>query len=346
MKKRYLKTSIASLIFQIVILAALILDINYIILITIGLAKGLKDSDLVIGIILLVILYLGLVLLGYLEVTFYVGNIVLEEKRIYCSGDIRYGRDKIQYKTSVDYKDIKYIEIAPLRKRSNGQRASFPRPIPYLIIRTAKKKNVLFALHFMSSKTVKNVIDNLLEKCEQVGNKIEVDPSKLLKDFKQAALAIEPQNVDNKRFLVSTRFNIRTYSDFGLVRKDDKYYNPSDNSEWEPCTSYDYGWGPENGFYKKPLPGFNELMKIVETDEDEENCFGATAMIQQKYIVELKEYLLKKTKEELPKAYKKRLVKFFKIDKAVNWTASNGMSIEEIEKEYKDWETIAKHFAL
>ena len=268
-----------------------------------------------------------------------------EKKRIYCSGDIRYGRDKIQYKASVDYKNITYIEIAPLRKRSNGQRASFPRPIPYLVIRTAKKKNVLFALHFMSSKTVKNMIDDLLEKCEQVGNKIEVDPSNLLKDFKQAALALEPKKVDNKRFLVSTRFNKRTYSDFGLVCKDGKYYSPSDNSEWEPCTLYDYGWGPEHGFYKKPLPDFDGLMEIVETDDDEEDCFGATAMIQQKYIVELKRYLLEKTKIELPKAYKKRLIKFFKIDKAINRTAANGMSIEEIEKEYKDWETIAKHFA-
>ena len=81
MKKKYLKTSVASLIFQTVILAASILDINYIIFITIGLTKGLKDSNLVIGIILLVVLYLGLLLLGYLEATFYVGNIISGEKK-------------------------------------------------------------------------------------------------------------------------------------------------------------------------------------------------------------------------------------------------------------------------
>ena len=147
-----------------------------------------------------------------------------------------------------------------------------------------------------------------------------------------------------KRFLVSCRFNKTTACDFGLVYKDGKYVRLSDNSEWEKCASYDFGWGDENGFYKKPLPDFNELMKIVETDSDEEDCFGAAAIILQKHIVELKQYLLEKAKTELTKAYKKRLIEFFKIDKAINRTAANGMTIDEIEKEYEDWKTIAYLF--
>lgn len=147
-----------------------------------------------------------------------------------------------------------------------------------------------------------------------------------------------------KKFLVSFRFNKASANDFGLVHEDDKYINPSDNSEWEKCVSYDFGWGAENGFYKKPLPDFDELIKIVETDSDEEDCFGAAAMILQKYIIDLKQYLLEKSKAELTKAYKKRLIKFFKIDKAINRTAANGMTIDEIEKEYEDWKTIAYLF--
>jgi len=64
----------------------------------------------------------------------------------------------------------------------------------------------------------------------------------------------------------------------------------------------------------------------------------------QKHIVELKQYLLEKAKTELTKAYKKRLIEFFKIDKAINRTAANGMTIDEIEKEYEDWKTIAYLF--
>lgn len=148
-----------------------------------------------------------------------------------------------------------------------------------------------------------------------------------------------------KRFLVSYRFNKVTACDFGLVCKDGKYVRLSDNSEWEKYASFDFGWGDEIGFYKKPLPNFYELIKIVETDDDREDCFGAAAIILQKHIIELKRYLLEKAKTELTKAYKKRLVEFFKIDKAINRTAANGMTIAEIEKEYEDWVTIADSFA-
>lgn len=148
-----------------------------------------------------------------------------------------------------------------------------------------------------------------------------------------------------KNFLVSTLFNKETYSDFGLILKNGKYIRPSDGSEWEKCVSYDYGWGPENGFYKKPLPDFNGLIRMVETSDDKEDCYGAAAVILQKHIVELKQYLLNKSKTELEKSYKKRLIKFFKIDKAINRTAANGMTIAEIEKEYEDWVTIADSFA-
>ena len=119
-----------------------------------------------------------------------VGNIVLEEKRIYCGGDNRPGRDKIQFKTSVEYKDIRKIGIVPLRKRSNGTSKSLMRPIPYLLIETNKGKNVLFGLHFMSSKTVKKMIDDLLKRCGQINNIIEIDSTKLLDDFEKAKFAI------------------------------------------------------------------------------------------------------------------------------------------------------------
>jgi len=190
-KKTYFKTSVSSLLLQALILAGLALDIFFLIFFAIGLTKVKDNSDLITVIVLIVILSLGLFLIGYLESNFLVGNIVLEDKRIYCGGDNRPGRDKIQFKASVEYKDIRKIEIVPLRKRSNGTSKLLTRPIPYLSIETKKGKKILFGLHFMSSKAVDNMINNLMMRCELVDNKIEADPSKLLKDFKKATIAVD-----------------------------------------------------------------------------------------------------------------------------------------------------------
>lgn len=77
---------------------------------------------------LIVIISLGLFLIGYLESNFLVDSIVLEKN--YCGGDNRPGRDKIQFKSSVEQKDIRKIEIIPLRKRFNGTSKLLMRPIP------------------------------------------------------------------------------------------------------------------------------------------------------------------------------------------------------------------------
>lgn len=190
-KKRYFKTSTSSLLLQALILVGLALDIFFLIFFAIGLTKVKENSDLITAIVLIVILSLGLFFIGYLESNFLVGNIVLEDKRIYCGGDNRPGRDKIQFKASVEYKDIRKLEIVPLRKRSNGTSKLLTRPIPYLSIETKKSKKILFGLHFMSYKAVDNMINNLMARCELVDNKIEIDPLKLLEDFKKARIAVD-----------------------------------------------------------------------------------------------------------------------------------------------------------
>ena len=64
-----------------------------------------------------------------------------------------------------------------------------------------------------------------------------------------------------KYFLMSTRFNKQNPSDFGLEYVDGKFVLLKDGSEWIQCQLYDYGWGKENGYYKKPLGSFDELVK-------------------------------------------------------------------------------------
>lgn len=44
-----------------------------------------------------------------------------------------------------------------------------------------------------------------------------------------------------KKFMMSTRFNKQTPSDFNLEYINGKYISLIDGSEWEACTLYDFG---------------------------------------------------------------------------------------------------------
>ena len=63
-----------------------------------------------------------------------------------------------------------------------------------------------------------------------------------------------------KYFMMSKRFNKTSYEDFGLTFINGKHIKNSDNSEWEPVSLYNFGWGEENGNFKKPLGDFNFLL--------------------------------------------------------------------------------------
>ena len=95
-----------------------------------------------------------------------------------------------------------------------------------------------------------------------------------------------------KYFLMSMKFNKQSPSDFGLEIVNGKFVSSKDGSEWVQCQLYDYGWGKENGYYKKPLGSFEELIKIVLDFIDEEDSYGAASIIEDIYPNELKQFLL------------------------------------------------------
>lgn len=148
-----------------------------------------------------------------------------------------------------------------------------------------------------------------------------------------------------KRFLMSTRFDKQTPADFGLEFVDGRYIRSSDGSEWVNCQLYDFGWGSENGFYKKPLETFEELMNMVISDDDEEDSYGAAAIIENLYSKELKLYLLNQTSKELSGDIKKKLNKIFRLNKRINRTASVGLTLSEIKREHEDWSLIADYYS-
>lgn len=148
-----------------------------------------------------------------------------------------------------------------------------------------------------------------------------------------------------KKFMMSTRFNKQTPSDFNLEYINGKYISLIDGSKWETCALYDFGWGKENGFYKKPLGTFTELIKIVLDLTDQEDSYGAASIIEDYYPNELKSYLLTLINQQIDEETKERLSSIFKLYNPINRTFNKDYSLEENKKEYQQWVEISKFFA-
>ena len=117
-----------------------------------------------------------------------------------------------------------------------------------------------------------------------------------------------------KYFLMSIRFNKQSPSDFGLEYDNGKFVSLKDGSEWAQCQLYDYGWGKENGYYKKPLGSFDELIKIVLDVIDDEDSYGAASIIEDMYPNELKQFLLDLMVHQPSRKIKTRLCNLFKLN--------------------------------
>lgn len=146
-------------------------------------------------------------------------------------------------------------------------------------------------------------------------------------------------------FLMSTMFNKKSPGDFGLRDIEGKYIRISDGSEWVKCQLYDFGWGKENGFYRKPLGSFDELINMVISDDDKEDSYGAAAIIDEMYPKELKNYLFKSMIPDVPDRTKKKLNEIFRLNESQNRTTSVGLTLSEIRKERNDWAVITDYYS-
>ena len=147
-----------------------------------------------------------------------------------------------------------------------------------------------------------------------------------------------------KYFKMSRRFDKRNPSDFGLMACSGEAYaiNPEDGSIWNSCALYDFGWGCENGFYRVPLPDFSELLEIVLESHEQEDVFGAAAIILDLFPDELL--------EELERIYsclgrnttKIKLAKVFQLDLGINRSHIQGKNYSEIVADASRWHAIAE----
>lgn len=92
-------------------------------------------------------------------------------------------------------------------------------------------------------------------------------------------------------FLMSKRLNKQYPEDFGLISSEDSdtYLKQDDHSLWKSRPLYDFGWGKENGYYKIPIPDFDGLVDIIMTSKEEDDKYGAAAVILDEYGDELLE---------------------------------------------------------
>ena len=139
----------------------------------------------------------------------------------------------------------------------------------------------------------------------------------------------------NKVFLMSYKHNKVTPEDFGLVERDGRYFSKKDGSEWIPHKMFNFGDGPENGFYKLPLDSFNGLIDFIEGNyKKEDQALCAAVMLMEMYRPEVKKYLLKVIKNNINSDYRNFLNYAFVVDALVD----DSMSDEEL----KEWEHIGR----
>lgn len=150
--------------------------------------------------------------------------------------------------------------------------------------------------------------------------------------------------MEEKLFMLSKRFDKKTPGDFGLIASKDAdiYIRPSDNSLWKRRNLYDFGWGKENGYYKLPLPQFDDLVNIVLNSECKDNKYGAAAIILDEY----NDNLLSKCQKILKdKRNAKKYCDFFKIlhlDVPLNRSSTLGKNYKEISEDFEKWKDISE----
>lgn len=147
------------------------------------------------GIVVMIVLHVGLALFGCslcdtIASMFYFGTIRLEQTQIYCSKEKNKLEEIVQHPTSAEYADIKEMYILPLNRDSNGKKKNFSRPLPYLCIKTSKRKITRFMLYGMRRKSVRNLLEELRRRCEESGNSITIDVDKMVNDYAEARWSV------------------------------------------------------------------------------------------------------------------------------------------------------------
>jgi len=142
-----------------------------------------------------------------------------------------------------------------------------------------------------------------------------------------------------KYFMMSFRYNKKNPSDFDLQKssQEDIYVYQQDNSLWKPIQLYDLGWGKENGYYRLPMLTFQQLFNLLVISDNQENKYGAAAVIMDNYNDELFETCIKLFSKNINLTKYINVFKILQLDLPLNRSSILNKNYSEIEADYKRW---------
>jgi hypothetical protein len=143
-------------------------------------------------------------------------------------------------------------------------------------------------------------------------------------------------------FVMSMRFNKHNASDFGLVSIDmNTATNPNDNSTWIKTNLYDFGWGKENGYYKKPLPDYPCLFEMTLHSKNQDDAYGAAAIILEQYPEELLIQCEQLMTDNTRKKEFKKIIEIFKLNKEMNRSPVLQKSYAQVQNDFERWKKVS-----
>lgn len=105
---------------------------------------------------------------------------------------------------------------------------------------------------------------------------------------------------------------------------------------------YDLGWGKENGYYKEPLLGFDALLDLVLHSENNEDMYGAAAVILDQFA----DNLLCQCEIYMNDRHRKKdfekFVKVFNLKSSTNRCSIVGKTYEQIQSDYARWKIVSE----
>lgn len=144
-------------------------------------------------------------------------------------------------------------------------------------------------------------------------------------------------------FVMSMRLNKCNASDFGFISNSTSTaIDPKDNSIWIKAALYDFGWGKENGFYKAPLPNFDTLFELALYSTNNDDMYGAAAIILEKFADELLCQCEILVNDRFRKKEFKKLVELFKLKLPINRCSGVQKTYEQIQNDYARWKKISE----
>lgn len=144
-------------------------------------------------------------------------------------------------------------------------------------------------------------------------------------------------------FMMSFRFNKQSAHDFGLTHiENDIALNPIDNSKWQAKSLYDFGWGKENGYCKLPIPDFQSLFNIALNSKNDEDMYGAAAIILEMYPEKLLDKCEQYINSQPQSIDLKKLSELFNLKNPTNRCAIIHKSCTQIISDFERWNKISE----